>query len=73
MAKIKFNEFSSKSDLLNYIYSIISPHAKYLKIDDWKGLPEIMNKDNSNCPGSCNTQAWSIATLIESLFELGKI
>ena len=45
---------------------------KYIKEDKWKGLPELMNKDNSFCPGSCNTQAWSIATLVEALYEMNK-
>ena len=45
---------------------------QYIKENEWKGLPELMNKDNSFCPGSCNTQAWSIATLVEALYEINK-
>jgi glycogen debranching enzyme len=35
-------------------------------------LPELTNKNNSICKDSCNTQAWSIATILESLYELNE-
>ena len=40
--------------------------------DSWSGLPELTNKDGKFCPGSCNTQAWSIATIIEAVELLMK-
>ncbi len=70
IAKINFNTYENKNDLKRYIFSILTPHARYIKEDNWKGLPELMNKNNTICPGSCNTQAWSIATVLESLYEL---
>jgi glycogen debranching enzyme len=73
MAKIKFNNYDDKEELKRYIHSILTPHAKFIKEDNWRGLPELMNKDNSFCPGSCTTQAWSIATIIEALYELDRI
>jgi glycogen debranching enzyme len=72
MSKLNFNTFSEKSSLSKYIYSILIPHMKYIKEDKWKGLPELMNKDNTECPGSCNTQAWSIAGILEALYEMNK-
>ena len=35
-------------------------------------FPELTNKDGKLCPGSCNTQAWSISTIIEAVDELYK-
>ena len=35
-------------------------------------MPELTNKDGKLCPGSCNTQAWSISTIIEAVDELEK-
>ncbi len=70
ISKIRFNKFETKQELHEYIYYIISSHAEYLKFDSWRGLPELMNKENIQCPGSCKTQAWSVATLLEALFNL---
>ena len=72
MSKLNFNSFSKRTTLSKYIYSKLNPHMKYIKEDKWKGLPELMNKDNSICPESCNTQAWSIAVIVEALYEMNK-
>ena len=64
-------------DLKENIYSIICkkliPFQTYIKNDKWSGLPELTNKNGSLCPGSCNTQAWSVSTIIEAVDELEKI
>ncbi|XP_032118807.1 glycogen debranching enzyme isoform X4 [Sapajus apella] len=36
----------------------------------WKGLPELTNENAQYCPFSCETQAWSIATILETLYDL---
>ena len=68
MSKIKFNDLGDAifSDLCKRLI----PFEKYIQKDKWSGLPELTNKDGSFCEGSCPTQAWSIATLIEALDEL---
>ena len=64
-------------DLKENIYSIICkkliPFQTYIKNDKWSGLPELTNKNGSLCPGSCNTQAWSVSTIIEAVDEWEKI
>ncbi len=42
---------------------------KYIRTNVWNGLPELTNSNNSYCAGSCETQAWSIATLIEGVYD----
>ena len=46
---------------------------KYISSNEWLGLPELTNSNNKVCPGSCNTQAWSIATILEGFYELFKL
>ncbi|TNN25692.1 Glycogen debranching enzyme [Liparis tanakae] len=36
----------------------------------WKGLPELTNEKGRRCPFSCETQAWSVATVLEVLYDL---
>lgn len=47
------------------IQGILSKYYEHLKTSVWRGLPELTNKDGAFCAGSCPTQAWSIATIIE--------
>lgn len=56
--------------VLNQIQRIIQAHSDHARDSDWQGLPELTNKDGAYCHGSCPTQAWSSATLLEALYDL---
>jgi len=62
--------FCNDENTIMKMYSLLNPHSKFISKNEWKGIPELMNKDNTLCPGSCNTQAWSIATILEALYEI---
>ena len=70
MSKINFNELNE--NIFDDICKRLIPYEKYILNDPWSGLPELTNKDGKLCPGSCNTQAWSISTIIEAVDELEK-
>ena len=70
MSKINFNDL--KENIFDDICQRLIPYEKYIKNDAWSGLPELTNKDGKFCPGSCNTQAWSISTIIEAVDLLEK-
>ncbi|KAG5674403.1 hypothetical protein PVAND_004377 [Polypedilum vanderplanki] len=51
-------------------WSILTAHLKELRTSPWRGLPELTNENGSFCSGSCTTQAWSVATILETLYDL---
>ena len=55
---------------LSMIHSVLSTHAQALQHSLWKGLPELTNKDGTECVDSCSVQAWSMATLLDVLHDL---
>lgn len=57
--KIKLKEILAESK------SYLANHYIHLQKSDWKGLPELTNKDATFCPFSCPTQAWSMASILE--------
>lgn len=62
-AKLIFS--SNNLETSSQIQHILSKHYEHIKASDWRGLPELTNKDGAFCAGSCPTQAWSIATILE--------
>ena len=49
---------------------ILASHAAILRESPWKGLPELTNKDGASCQDSCPVQAWSMATMLDVLYDL---
>ncbi|KAF7223093.1 glycogen debranching enzyme isoform X2 [Nothobranchius furzeri] len=52
------------------VKNVLSRHYTHLERSPWKGLPELTNEDGRHCPFSCETQAWSLATVLEVLYDL---
>ena len=71
-ARLQFAHRSGvkNSDNISMIHRILSAHAQALRDSPWKGLPELTNKDGTECVDSCPVQAWSMATLLDVLYDL---
>ncbi|XP_046883319.1 glycogen debranching enzyme isoform X2 [Hypomesus transpacificus] len=52
------------------VKNLLSQHYIHLERSPWKGLPELTNENGQYCPFSCESQAWSIATVLEVLYDL---
>lgn len=66
----------SNGELLKTVAStkaILSKHFQELTTSPWRGLPELTNSNGSYCSGSCRTQAWSMATILEVLYDIQKL
>ncbi|XP_041659129.1 glycogen debranching enzyme isoform X1 [Cheilinus undulatus] len=58
------------SKTVTLVKNVLSRHYTHLERSPWKGLPELTNENGQYCPFSCETQAWSMATVLEVLHDL---
>ncbi|KAI7871254.1 glycogen debranching enzyme [Spinellus fusiger] len=52
------------------ISRILRPHREQIITSPWCGLVELTNKSGEKCWDSCETQAWSTATLLDLLYDM---
>lgn len=69
-AKLLFCKREQIIEEVNRIQTQLSHHRNHLYSSPWYSLPELTNKDGSECYSSCRAQAWSVATIIETLYDI---
>lgn len=69
-AQIIFSETTTKPDLAHEVYKHLLPHIKHLRESPFRGLPELTNTNGSKCEASCDTQAWSLATVLDAVYDV---
>ncbi len=47
----------------------LAPHRAHLRGSLWAGLPELTNDRGAVCADACPTQAWSMATLLDFVYD----
>lgn len=60
----------SVDDVTTSVHAALSMHAKALQESSWNGLPELTNKNGVECADSCPIQAWSMACLLDVLYDV---
>jgi glycogen debranching enzyme len=58
---------------LDIVDKCLAAHLSYFERSDWMSLPELTNSFGEYCPFSCESQAWSVGTLIEVVDRVRKI
>ncbi|MBN3273908.1 GDE enzyme, partial [Polyodon spathula] len=58
------------NNTVKLVKNVLSRHYVHLERSSWKGLPELTNENGQYCPFSCESQAWSIASILEVLYDL---
>ena len=67
---------AQRHEVLHQVQRILLQHKKHIletSVSSFAGLPELTNKDGLSCADSCPTQAWSMATLLETVWDLKRI
>lgn len=54
-------------------WSILTAHLHEIQSSHWRGLPELTNANGAYCSDSCRTQAWSMSTVLETLYDLNHL
>lgn len=62
--------YMPKSKVLALVSKALKNHLNYIQENEWEGLPELTNSNGTFCSGSCNTQAWSISTILEAISKI---
>lgn len=58
------------AETANSVKHTLTAHREHIFNSDWRGLPELTNKDGEYCPPSCQTQAWSTGCILEVLYDM---
>lgn len=72
-AKLYFSKMMGPETAAKTVFlvkNVLSRHYVHLERSPWKGLPELTNENGQYCPFSCETQAWSMAAVLETLYDL---
>ena len=51
------------------VVAALANHEAHLGASAWRGLPELTNAGGAPCADSCDTQAWSMSTLLDALYD----
>ncbi len=61
---------SDKVALSHDFSKILQKHKQHILSSPWLGLPELTNHNGAHCNDSCPTQAWSMSTLLDAMYDL---
>ncbi|KYR02849.1 glycogen debranching enzyme [Tieghemostelium lacteum] len=69
-ALINFSVTKSAVEKNHLVESLLLKHRSYITTSPYASLPELTNRDGAYCRDSCESQAWSIATILSSIQKL---
>ncbi|XP_061181595.1 glycogen debranching enzyme-like isoform X2 [Saccostrea echinata] len=58
---------------ISFIKTRLTPHYEHVMTSPWQSLPELTNSNGMFCRSSCPAQAWSVACILEVLYDLEQV
>lgn len=55
------------------VKSILARHKMEITSSPWRSLPELTNAGGAPCYDGCPAQAWSVACIIDVLYDMEKL
>ena len=55
------------------VESILARHKMEITSSPWRSLPELTNAGGAPCYDGCPAQAWSVACIIDVLYDMEKL
>eukprot|EP01022_Parablepharisma_sp_SALTPOND_P008156 TRINITY_DN135298_c0_g1_i1.p1 TRINITY_DN135298_c0_g1~~TRINITY_DN135298_c0_g1_i1.p1 ORF type:complete len:1666 (-),score=190.28 TRINITY_DN135298_c0_g1_i1:86-5026(-) len=68
-----FRQQDSVGALEERVMRVLECHRKHILSSPWMSLPEITDAHNQVNPFGCPAQAWSVATVIEAIYDFTKV
>ncbi|XP_064607423.1 glycogen debranching enzyme-like isoform X2 [Liolophura sinensis] len=60
-------------ETIMFVKTTLTRHYEEIMRSPWQSLPELTNSDGKFCYDSCPAQAWSVATILEVLYDLEQL
>ena len=64
-----FGVYNSNEDRIFHAMKLLINSRNHIIDSPWMSIPELTNSEGKFCPNSCPAQAWSVATLLDGLYE----
>lgn len=58
---------------ISFIKTRLTSHYAHVMDSPWQSLPELTNSNGQFCASSCPAQAWSVACVLEVLYDLEEV
>eukprot|EP01132_Coremiostelium_polycephalum_P009283 gene9283-11379_t len=67
---INFKQYPNIYTKIHLIENLLQNHKNHILQSNYASLPELTNRAGAFCKDSCESQAWSVGTILASLFVL---
>ena len=64
--------FQDPTRTLHRLHRVLLTPRNHIRSDPWASLPELTNENGAFCSYACNSQAWSVSTMLDFLEEAYK-
>ncbi|XP_048587758.1 glycogen debranching enzyme-like isoform X2 [Nematostella vectensis] len=67
------NGESGLNETVFKVRKVLSKHKEAMNASPWRSLPELTNAGGARCRDSCEAQAWSVACVLDVLYDIEQL